>query len=121
MQTLYPTGSSRNGIIFTRVNRVRWGRVVNGHHTHFLNVYYDALHFHAGLLKMNIFKVLFSGGRGSQKEYSVYAYINNVDNSGRTINDVTLSRTVSFTLSKVFFDSFWLISGLFWMFFARYT
>ena len=34
----------------------------------FLNVDYDALHFHTGVTKINIFKVLFwEGGRGSQK------------------------------------------------------
>ena len=37
--------------------------------THFLNVDDDALHFHTGSLKINIFKVLFlEGGRGSQKK-----------------------------------------------------
>ena len=34
----------------------------------FFNVDYDALHFHTGSLKINIFKVIFwEGGRGSQK------------------------------------------------------
>ena len=34
----------------------------------FLNVDYDALHFHMGVAKINIFIVLFwEGGRGSQK------------------------------------------------------
>ena len=52
----------------------------------FLNVDYDALHFHKKSLKIYIFKVLFLvGGRGSQKEYSVYA-IDNVDNSGRPLS-----------------------------------
>ena len=42
----------------------------------FLNDDYDALHFHTGSLKINIFKVVFwEGWRGSQKEYSVYALI----------------------------------------------
>ena len=31
----------------------------------FLNVYYDALHFHMGALKINIFKVLFWGHKKS--------------------------------------------------------
>ena len=34
----------------------------------FKNADYEALHFHMGLLKINIFKVLFwEGGRGAQK------------------------------------------------------
>ena len=35
------------------------------------NVDYDALHFHTGSLQINIFKVCFWEGGGSQKEYSV--------------------------------------------------
>ena len=41
----------------------------------FKNVDYDALHFHTGSLKINIFR------GGHKKEYSVYAF-DNVDNCG---------------------------------------
>ena len=45
---------------------------VNGRIALLKNVDYDALHFHTGSLKINIFKILFwEGGRGSQKKYSV--------------------------------------------------
>ena len=47
----------------------------------FLNVDYDAMHFHMGSLKINIFRALCrEGGRGSQKNYSGYAF-DNVDDS----------------------------------------
>ena len=59
---------------------------VNGHCTLLKNADYDAFHFHTGLLKINILKVLFwEGGRVSQKEYSVYAF-HNVDNYGRSLS-----------------------------------
>ena len=57
------------------------GGGVNGRCMLVKNVDYDALHFHAGSLKINIFKVLFlEGGRGHKKEYSMYAF-DDVDNS----------------------------------------
>ena len=44
------------------------GGGVNGRCMLVKNVDYDALHFHAGSLKINIFKVLFlEGGRGHKK------------------------------------------------------
>ena len=49
-------GSSRIVIIFTRVCWGEWPLYT------FLNVYYDALHFHMGSSKINIFKVLFWEG-----------------------------------------------------------
>ena len=53
----------------------------------FLNVDYDALHFHTGVAKINIFIVLFwEGGGGHKKEYSVYAF-DNVDNYGRPLTE----------------------------------
>ena len=57
------------------------------------NVDYDALHFHTGLLKINIFKVLFwEGGRGSQKKStSVYTF-DDVDNYGRPLIWIILYR-----------------------------
>ena len=52
--------------------------------TFFLNVDYDALHFHMGWLKINILKVIsfWKGGREgvTQKDCSVHAF-DNVDNS----------------------------------------
>ena len=54
-----------------------------GGSTVFLNVDYDALHFHMGSYKINIFKVLSWEGV-TKKEYSVYAF-DNVDNSGRPV------------------------------------
>ena len=48
----------------------------------------NALHFHTGSLKINIFKVLFGReGGGHKKEYSVYAF-DNVDNSGRPLKNL---------------------------------
>ena len=46
-------------IIFTRVHRVRWGGGGEWMRYAFKNVDYDALHFHTGSLKINIFKVHF--------------------------------------------------------------
>ena len=52
-----------------QVHRVCWGEWVNCGLTLFLNVDYEALHFHMGSLKINIFKVLFwEGGRGHKKK-----------------------------------------------------
>ena len=66
------------------------GEEVNGCCTLFKNVDYDALHMHAGSLKINIFKVLFwKGGRGHKKEFSVYAF-DNVDNYGRPLMETCL-------------------------------
>ena len=45
-------------------------------------IYYDALHFHIGSLKLTFSKYSFGReGGGHKKEYSVYAF-DNVDNSG---------------------------------------
>ena len=62
---------------------------VKGCRTLFFNVDYDALHFRAGVAKINILKVLFwEGGREGchKKEYSVYAF-DNVDTYGRPLSD----------------------------------
>ena len=48
-----------------------------------LNVNYDALHFHTGSLKIDIFEVLFWEGV-IKKEYSAYAF-DKVDNYGRPL------------------------------------
>ena len=78
-------GSSRIVIIFKRVHRVCWKRGQWPPYALF-NVHYDALHFHTGSLKITIFEVLFwEGGRGLNKEYSVYAF-DNVDNDGRPLS-----------------------------------
>ena len=75
------------------------GRGFNGYCTLLKNVYYGALYFHTGLLKINNLSKYFLGGRegegreggeegrrggreGLQIEYSVYAF-DNVDNSGQ--------------------------------------
>ena len=60
------------------------GEGVNDRCTLLTNVDYNALHFRTGSLKINTFKVR-ECGRGSQKEYSVYAF-DNVDNSGRPLS-----------------------------------
>ena len=61
------------------------GGGINGRCMLFKNVDYDALHMHTGSLKINIFKELFwEGGKGSQKDYSEYAF-DNVDNYGRPL------------------------------------
>ena len=50
-----------------------------------LNVDYDALHFHTGIVKNQHFQSTLLGGRDHKKEYSVYTF-DNVDNSGRPLN-----------------------------------
>ena len=45
----------------------------------------NALDFHTGSLKINIFKVRFWEGEGHKKQYSVYP-LDNVDNSGRPLS-----------------------------------
>ena len=49
------------------------GSGVNGRRTFLHFFYYDALHFHMGPLKINIFKVIFweGGRRGSRKKSTV--------------------------------------------------
>ena len=43
----------------------------------FLNVDFDALHFHAGVIKINIFKIVF--WEGGHKKSTLYDF-DNVDN-----------------------------------------
>ena len=58
------------------VHRVHWGGRVNGHCTHFLNVYYDALHFRTVSLKINIFKELvWQGGRGVTQKSTLCTFL----------------------------------------------
>ena len=58
-------GSSIIVIIFIRVHRVRWGEEQMGA---FLNVDYDALHFHTGSLKSTFSKYSFGREEGSYKK-----------------------------------------------------
>ena len=57
------------------------GEGVNSRRTLFKNVDYDALHFHTGSLKINIFKVLFWDGGVHKQEYPVNPFDND-DNFG---------------------------------------
>ena len=81
----YILGVVQNCHHFHKVHRGRWKEGVNGRYALLKNVDYDALHFHTSMrsLKATFSKYSFGreGGRGSQKEYSVYAF-DNVDNPG---------------------------------------
>ena len=62
-----PKGSSRIVIIFKRVHKLRWGGDQWPPYA-FLNVDYDALHFHTGSVKSTFSKLLFcEGGRHKKR------------------------------------------------------
>ena len=62
----------------------------------FIKVDCDALNFHTGSLKNQHVQSALFGGRGSQKEYAVYAF-DNVDNGGRPPYNNGVILTVSQT------------------------
>ena len=87
-------GVVQNCYNFQRVHIVHTGRHQWPAYV-FLNVDYDALHFHTGSLKINIFKVLFWDGGGHKKDYTVYAF-DNVGNYGRAlINGLKLDKLIN--------------------------